>query len=190
MTTSTWWSCEFPCRSTGEESLPRIHGRSDHAPAPGSRGWGRRMTARIAAIALTASLTLTLPAPRLASPLADFRVVAAYRAPHDEFSAGHRGVDLAAHPGLTVSSPLSGVVSFSGVVAGRPVLSIRSGDAVVSLEPVRSDLRPGARVQLGEPLGQVASGGHCAWTCLHVGLRVAGAYVAPFALTARLLPWR
>lgn len=147
------------------------------------------MPAPFSALCLVAGLSLVAPAPRLAPPLTPFRVVAVYRPPLDAFAPGHRGVDLAARAGQPVRSPMAGVVSFAGAVGGRPVLSITSGSAVVSLEPVSGAPAVGTTVRAGEPVGWMATGGHCAGHCLHVGLRVAGQYRTPFALRARLVPW-
>lgn len=148
------------------------------------------MTPHSTAIALATGLLLALPAPRLSAPVSPFSVTAAYRPPATAFAPGHRGVDLQARFGQSVRSPLSGVVSFSGTIAGRPVLSIRSGDVVVSLEPVASDLPAGTAVRRDQRVGVVASGGHCAQACIHVGLRIGGRYAPPFAQSARLVPWR
>jgi murein DD-endopeptidase MepM/ murein hydrolase activator NlpD len=39
---------------------------------------------------------------------------------------------------------------------------------------------PGTIVAAGDPIGTVASGGHCAAECAHFGVRVDGEYVSPF----------
>lgn len=189
MTASTWWSCEFPCRSTGGGSLPRFHDRPDHGHLGRAGGWGHDMPAPFSAICLAVGLALLAPTPRLAPPLTPFRVIANYRPPLDAFAAGHRGVDLAAHSGQSVHSPMTGIVTFAGSVGGRPVLSIASGETVVSLEPVATGMALGTSVRRGDLVGWIASGGHCEQRCLHVGLRVSGRYAAPFALRARLAPW-
>jgi murein DD-endopeptidase MepM/ murein hydrolase activator NlpD len=103
-----------------------------------------------------------------------------FRAPPTPYAAGHRGVDLAASPGDAVRAPAGGVVSFAGPVAGRPVLSIDHGDGVVSsIEPVSSSVAAGAVIGEGEPVGTVATGGHCDGACVHFGVRVHGLYVSP-----------
>ncbi|MUN08484.1 peptidoglycan DD-metalloendopeptidase family protein [Agromyces luteolus] len=107
-------------------------------------------------------------------------VVAPFRAPPTPYSAGHRGIDLAAAAGSTVVAPAAGVVSFAGPVAGRGVLSIDHGDGVVSsIEPVEADLAAGAAVRAGEPVATVSTGGHCDGGCVHFGVRVHGEYVSP-----------
>lgn len=122
------------------------------------------------------------------APVTPVRVVAAFRAPTSTFGAGHRGVDLAATPGQSIASPISGVISFRGDVAGRPVLTINDGLRSVSLEPVSSNLRAGTPVFSGQFLGTVAVGGHCSMRCVHLGLRIAGEYHNPLRIHARLLP--
>lgn len=138
----------------------------------------------------TATAHGTLWEPPLGSPL---RVAAAYSLPDGPYRAGHRGIDLPASPGDTVHSPAGGVVSFVGTVVDRPVVSVRvDARTVVSLEPVESGVQAGDAVQRGAVLGTVASGGHCAADCLHLGVRVDGAYVNPMRfLRPRpvLLPW-
>lgn len=129
--------------------------------------------------------------PPLGQP---FRVSTPYRAPPTPYAAGHRGIDLPAAVGDEVFAPVSGTVSFVGTVVDRPVLSIRVGlRTVVSLEPIEAPgLVAGDSVVRGRPLGAVASGGHCDAVCVHLGVRVDGAYVNPMGFFVEkpvLLPW-
>ncbi len=100
--------------------------------------------------------------------------------PPEPWQAGHRGVDLAVRPGNEVLSPADGVVTFVGMVAGRPVLSIgHEGGLVSSFEPVKSTLTKGARVERGQSVGTPAGPPHCPFACIHWGVRRDGQYVNP-----------
>ena len=103
-----------------------------------------------------------------------------YRAPPNRYASGHRGIDLPALPGTVVLAPTAGEVTFAGVVADRPLVTIRvDAQTLVSLEPVRSELIVGDSVSRGTVLGEMASGGHCYAECVHVGVRIDGVYVNP-----------
>ena len=124
-------------------------------------------------------------------------VVASFRAPPTPWSAGHRGVDLAAAVGQPVLAAGGGRVTFAGSVAGRGVVVVtHPGGVRTSYEPVARRRAVGAAVVRGDRLGVVApTRGHCApRTCLHWGVRVGSRYVDPLDLVGRgppvLLPWR
>ena len=124
-------------------------------------------------------------------------VVASFRAPPTPWSAGHRGVDLAAAVGQPVLSAGGGRVTFAGSVAGRGVVVVtHEGGVRTSYEPVARRRAVGSAVARGDRLGVVApTPGHCApRTCLHWGVRVGSRYVDPLDLVDRgppvLLPWR
>ncbi|WP_241987076.1 M23 family metallopeptidase [Cryobacterium sp. Sr3] len=103
-----------------------------------------------------------------------------FLAPATQYAPGHRGLDLSAEAGREVVAPAEGIVSFAGVVVDRPVLSIEHADGLVSsIEPVSASVAVGDRVAAGQPVGQVADGGHCAGQCLHLGARLNGGYVSP-----------
>jgi murein DD-endopeptidase MepM/ murein hydrolase activator NlpD len=101
------------------------------------------------------------------------------------WSAGHRGVDLAAWSGAAVHAPADGVVLFAGVLAGRAVLSIDHGGGLISsFEPAASRFPIGTPVKRGEVVAAVAPGPtHCLPTvCLHWGVRKNGRYIDPLPL--------
>ena len=153
------------------------------AAAPGSS----------AAVSVIASVGPVGPAPR-AAPTAKtdtagtwlwplpppHPVLRGFQAPATLYAPGHRGLDLSAEAGREVVAPADGVVSFAGAVGDRPVVSIEHADGLVSsLEPVSASVAVGDRVTAGQPVGQVADGGHCAGQCLHLGARLNGGYVSP-----------
>jgi murein DD-endopeptidase MepM/ murein hydrolase activator NlpD len=147
-----------------------------------------RVSSGIRASDLAASSDLWLP------PLdGGLEVARPYDLPNGPYQAGHRGLDLPAAEGATIRSPTAGTVTFVGMVVDRAVLSVRIDDrTVVSLEPVVSSLRVGDAVARGQPLGVVASGGHCDASCLHLGVRVNDEYVNPmryFRQRPILVPW-
>ncbi|HKH07797.1 MAG TPA: M23 family metallopeptidase [Agromyces sp.] len=107
-------------------------------------------------------------------------VIAPFLAPPTPYSAGHRGIDIATVVGAQVLAPAPGVVTFAGPVAGRRVLVIDHGDGLVSaVEPVGAAVDVGASVGAGDPVGDVATGGHCEARCVHFGVRLHGEYVSP-----------
>ncbi|MFJ3793750.1 peptidoglycan DD-metalloendopeptidase family protein [Kitasatospora sp. NPDC090091] len=124
-----------------------------------------------------------------------------FKAPPKPWAAGHRGVDLAAAPGSDVRAAAPGVVSYSGPVAGRPVVTVihpASGTPPLRTTylPVTGTLPVGTTVAAGQVIGQLAGGtgaGHCGGNdCLHWGLLRGDRYLDPPALlgagASRLLP--
>lgn len=187
-----------------------------------SRGAGGRVLATAAAFALAApwvGLQLGLPPvpdlvladastaaaePRGAAWSApmdgSLRVTRPFTPPATHYSAGHRGVDLAAPPGTAVLAAGAGTVAFAGSVAGRGVVSIDHADGLrTTYEPVDAiAVRRGDSVTPGRSLGRLAAGhdGCLAPSCLHWGLRrgsgSTAVYLDPMLLLGlgpvRLLP--
>ncbi|NMM24968.1 MAG: M23 family metallopeptidase [Phycicoccus sp.] len=112
-------------------------------------------------------------------------VLRQYEQPRTQWSSGHRGVDLSAAVGQVVVSAGDGVVSFSGVIAGRGVITVRhSGGLRTTYEPVDQRVASGTVVHRGGPIGTLSSAaGHCApITCLHWGAIVGKHYRDPLSL--------
>ena len=108
-----------------------------------------------------------------------------FEQPHSQWSSGHRGVDLAAVVGQAVFSAGDGVVAFSGVIAGRGVITVRhSGGLRTTYEPVDQPLAATSVVHRGTPIGLVsATPGHCVpLTCLHWGALAEQVYRDPLSL--------
>lgn len=117
-------------------------------------------------------------------PLPDPHVVVrGWQAPADDYSAGHRGIDIAAATGTVVVAPESGTVHFAGRVVDRLVVSIaHPGGLVSSYEPLETALKQGDSVTRGQQIGTISSSAHCAGPCLHLGVRRDGRYVSPLLL--------
>ena len=106
-------------------------------------------------------------------------IVKPFLAPQTQYSAGHRGIDIAAPSSAIVRSPTGGVIHFSGFVVSRNLVSIDHGGGIISsFEPVLSELSEGTLVHRGEQIGVLQSG-HCSTPCLHFGVRLHGQYVSP-----------
>lgn len=122
---------------------------------------------------------------RFVWPLADTRVIRGFDPPERPWLAGHRGVDLAAESGDELVAPADGVVSFTGKVGGKDVVSIRHGFLTSTFEPAVSELDHGAVLRQGERFALVDGvSDHCGETCVHWGVKRAdGGYVDPAAQT-------
>lgn len=108
--------------------------------------------------------------------------------PDHAYGAGHRGIDVGARAGASVTAPASGTVLFAGPVAGRSVVTIDHGGGVVSsYDPVVPAVAAGAEVAAGTVVGVVESGEamHCPDGCLHLGVRLMGEYIDPRPLFGR-----
>lgn len=108
-----------------------------------------------------------------------------FEQPHDQWARGHRGVDLVAAVGQPVLSAGDGVVTFSGVIAGRGVMTVRhSGGLRTTYEPVDERLTSGTHVLRATRIGVVSPTlGHCLpLTCLHWGVLSGQVYKDPLSL--------
>ncbi|MFJ7421171.1 M23 family metallopeptidase [Streptomyces uncialis] len=153
--------------------------RSDHRPDSPVGHLQRPRTAR------------PVPPPVAIWPLAASPrplVLRGWLPPATAYTAGHRGVDLAASPGTPVRAVAPGRVTFAGRVATRNVITVAltgTGTPPLRLthEPVRPSVRRGDHVTAGQLLGRTeAIGSHCATGCLHWGLRRSDQYLNPLSL--------
>lgn len=125
--------------------------------------------------------------PRWGLPLSGVSpsaISVAFDPPTSPFGSGHRGVDFPANEGQRVTAVGSGIVSFAGSIAGKPVISIElsrsidsSGTPVrTTYEPVTPLVTTGDSVFVGMVIGYVDfshnNAGHCRHKCLHFGLKV------------------
>lgn len=121
-------------------------------------------------LALLVLLTSWLP------PIPGAQPAHAYAAPAQTWASGHRGVDYAALPGTPVRAIGDGMVAFAGQVAGKPVVSVDHPSTGLrsTYEPVVAVVHAGEQVRAGQLIGLTAEiGGHCAGSCLHLGVREA-----------------
>ena len=112
-------------------------------------------------------------------------VLRRFEQPRSQWSSGHRGVDLSAVVGQPVLSAGEGVVAFSGVIAGRGVITVRhSGGLRTTYEPVDQRLASATVVHRGGRIGVISSApGHCMpLTCLHWGAVDGQLYRDPLSL--------
>jgi murein DD-endopeptidase MepM/ murein hydrolase activator NlpD len=118
-------------------------------------------------------------------------VVRRFDAPSPNWTAGHRGVDLAGVAGQRVYAAGAASVVFAGQLAGRPVVSLEhAGGLRTSYEPVRATVKAGQRVDITTVIGELVSGhpGCPTAACLHWGAMWGAAaradYVDPLGLLA------
>ena len=83
-------------------------------------------------------------------------VVRGFDAPSPDWKPGHRGVDLSGSPGQRVYAAGSATVVFTGVLAGRPVVSLaHPGGLRTSYEPVRAAVVAGQQVTAQTVIGEL-----------------------------------
>ncbi len=108
-------------------------------------------------------------------------VLQPFRPGPEAWSAGHRGVDLAAAPGEEVRAAAPGLVHFAGTVAGVPSVSVDHGSGLrTTYTPVSPLVSAGDAVRAGDVIGRVRAG-HCKDVCLHWGLTDGTTYFDPTA---------
>lgn len=112
----------------------------------------------------------------------------AFDRPATRYAAGHRGIDLTAAHGQAVVAVADGVVTHSGVVAGRGTVTVLHAAGIASTyEPVDDRIAKGTAVAAGVPVGRVGGGSHCAAAaCLHLGARLGEEYLDPLLLLIRV----
>ncbi len=140
-----------------------------------------------AGIPPSSALVFTAAAPPQAATAPDWvwpvdgprTIVRPFLAPATAYSAGHRGVDLAAlDDDVAVFAATSGTVHFAGTVVDRGVVTVRQQQLLITVEPVTPLVEEGAAVSAGDIIALLDSG-HCARPCVHLGVRLAGEYVSP-----------
>ncbi|MFD3405877.1 peptidoglycan DD-metalloendopeptidase family protein [Kribbella sp. NPDC058693] len=121
-------------------------------------------------------------------------VVHGFELPAKPWLPGHRGIDLAGHPGQPVLAATPGTITYAGPLAGRGIITITTGTRRTTYEPVVPVVSVGATVTTGTIIGRLSTAGsHCLpRTCLHWGLLQGKQYLNPLTLVpnrpVRLLP--
>lgn len=151
------------------------------APAAAAETGSERLRARSA----------VSPPPRFSPPVPG-EVLRQFSAPRARYGPGHRGVDFEARPGRPARAVGDGRVVFAASVAGSlHVVVAHAGNLRTSYSYLASiDVRKGARVARGDPVGTVGGappggstgvGAHGAGG-LHLGARVGETYIDPMLL--------
>ncbi|MDR3152614.1 MAG: hypothetical protein LBT85_04085 [Bifidobacteriaceae bacterium] len=121
------------------------------------------------------------PVPKCANPLWLWPVqpkiiVKDYDPPEQKWLAGHRGVDLLSSEAGIILAPDNGIISFSGIVALKPVVTVKINGLKSTFEPAATILPIGTPVSRGMPIAKVISPdtyiNHCEPAiCLHWGIK-------------------
>lgn len=174
-------STSSPSTSSASAGTSPNSAPANGAPANGSAPRGSGQTSSAGAKVATVHSQRSFDWPLSPRPA----VLRPFDPPRDQWSPGHRGVDLSAVVGQPVLSAGEGVVGFAGVVAGRGVLTVQhSGGLRTTYEPVDDRLASGTIVHRGTRVGVLsAEPGHCApGGCLHWGAISREAYLDPLSL--------
>lgn len=141
---------------------------------------------RVAAVALLLAAPAAARTAPWAWPVDGARVVQGFSfSPDDPYAAGqHRGVVLAARPGMPVRAACGGWVVFSGEVGSAgPTMSVQCGAVRATYQGISAPaVRGGVMVARGAPLARVGSAGR-----LRLGARLGpNRYEDPLTLLPRL----
>ncbi|MCI6531727.1 MAG: hypothetical protein SO053_02055 [Bifidobacterium animalis] len=93
-------------------------------------------------------------------------------------------------------APSDGAISFSGMVAGKSVVSIDTGPYTLTFEPAHTQLAVGDKVHRGKRFASVGGqSDHCGDSCVHWGVKRTGRrdYLDPASflrpMQIRLVPY-
>jgi hypothetical protein len=112
-------------------------------------------------------------------------VIRGFEPPKDPYSAGHRGIDIAAPFGSDLLAAADGTVAFAGWVGGSLFISIDHPDGVRTTYSWLSavSVAKGAQVTKGQRIGATGHGHpDVATPHLHFGARVGTTYLDPMLL--------
>lgn len=159
------------------------------------RGTGLSRRVRFGALAvLTAIAVVATPSQgvRAEPAYGEYRwpvrgpILQPYQTLPSPYSAGHRGIDIAAAIGTPIAAPADGVVAFAGQVGGDLFISIDHPDGVRTTFSwvATTDVRRNQPVSAGDVIGTTSAGHPTGGPSphLHVGARYAGSYLDPMLL--------
>lgn len=132
-------------------------------------------------------ITFTKECEGWIKPIKSGKLIKEFDPPDEKWLAGHRGVDYLSEENETIYAPANGTISFSGVVANKPVVTIDHGVLKSTFEPAISDKKVGQEVKKGEEFANVSFGSdksnsHCSIEkCLHWGVKNGDNYVNPLS---------
>jgi murein DD-endopeptidase MepM/ murein hydrolase activator NlpD len=109
-------------------------------------------------------------------------VLRRFDGPETPFGSGHRGIDIAAAVGTTVTAPEAGTVAFAGTVGGDLFVTLDHGAGLTSTYSWVSEalVRRGDVVPRGGAIARSGPGHPGSETPhLHFGVRLDGAYLDP-----------
>jgi len=112
-------------------------------------------------------------------------VIRPFEAPSNPYSAGHRGIDIAAPFGTPLHAANPGVVSFAGWVGGALFISIDHVDGVRTTYSWLSSVsvKKGQSVQRSQVIGATGRGHpELPQPQLHFGARIGTTYIDPLPL--------
>jgi murein DD-endopeptidase MepM/ murein hydrolase activator NlpD len=113
------------------------------------------------------------------------RILRGYEPPPSRYESGHRGIDIAAPFGTTITAPKEGVVAFAGWVAGALFISIDHPDGIRTTYSWLSEtfVQKGQAVTRGSSIGRSGHGhADVPEPHLHFGARVGSDYLDPMLL--------
>ena len=184
-------------RGGAERALPRLSvTRQSKCVAPGVRSrYGRRMFARRTTrwvMCLGSALVLALVAGPSAMAWAwpvDGAVLRGFSVSGDTYAAGqHRGIDIALGASSAIRAPVSGEVTFAGLLPTNGLtVTIATGDYKTSLTHLGTlRVRRGASVAEGDVVAEPGPSGEAEYDLpyVHLGIRVGASesYVDPLEL--------
>ena len=128
-----------------------------------------------------------------AKPIRFFQVKYQFSAPVSLYGSGHRGLDFVLEAEQSVLAPTSGLVTFSGPVVDRNIVTITTSSGyLLSFEQICSSMLPGDFVRRGQELGKLCSinedfESHCE-SCVHFSVRSDRGYLNPELFLGTLMP--